>query len=166
MPPEPGTWLDGISRRPLAELLACPRVAGDLLNAANKFIEFREGDTIFRQGEACRGLYLVVSGHLLRRAERLESRLMLGSVRAGDLVELAAVLGGEHHTYTLTAQSAGSLMMLALDSLERAFDAYPPLRMQLLAELAREVSRGYSACCATRQAGIRRRGTAMPPTVH
>jgi CRP-like cAMP-binding protein len=160
--PEPGES----ATRPLAELLACPPAAGSLLNAASKFIEFHDGDTIFRQGEVCRGIYLVVSGHLLRRAERLESRLVLGSVHPGDLVELAAALGELRHTYTLTAQSSGSLMLLAFNSLKEAFEVYPPLRMQLLTELAREVSRGYSACCATRLAGIRRRGGCLPVTAH
>lgn len=165
MPPDPRTGLDETTVRPLAELLACPPNAGSLLNAASKVIEFHDGDTIFRQGEVCGGLYLVVSGHLLRRAERLESRLVLGGVHTGDLLELAAALGELRHTYTLTAQSAGSLMMLALDSLRKAFEVYPPLRMQLLSELAREVSRGYSACCATRLAGIRRRSMQMPDAV-
>lgn len=166
MPPEPRVGLDEAAARPLAELLACPPDTGSLLNAASKVIEFRDGDTIFRQGEECRGLYLVVSGHLLRRAERMESRLVLGGVHAGDLVELAAALGELRHTYTLTAQSSGSLMLLALDSLRNAFEVYPPLRMQLLAELAREVSRGYSACCATRLAGIRRRAVPLSADVH
>lgn len=146
-----------IAARPLAELLACPPAAGNLLNAAAQYIEFRDGDTIFRQGDRCRGLYLVVSGDLLRRAERLETRLVLGPVRGGDLVELAAALGEVRHTYTLTAQSTGSVMLLALESLQLAFHAHPPLKMQLLAELAREVSRGYSACRAARQVAIRRR---------
>jgi CRP-like cAMP-binding protein len=166
MPPEPRIGLDEATARPLAELLACPPDVSSLLNVASKVIEFHDGDTVFRQGEMCRGLYLVVSGHLLRRAERLESRLVLGGVHAGELVELAAALGELRHTYTLSAQSNGSLMMLALDSLRKTFEVYPPLRMQLLAELAREVSRGYSACCATRLAGIRRRSVQLPAAAH
>jgi CRP-like cAMP-binding protein len=147
-----------VASRPLAELLACPPATGNLLNASAQYVEFRDGDTIFRQGHHCLGLYIVVSGQLLRRAERLESRLILGPARAGDLLELGATLGDGRHTYTLTAQSAGSLMLLSFDSLQQAFRTYPRLRMRLLEELAREVSRGYSACCAARTAGMRRRG--------
>jgi len=76
---------------------------------------------------------------------------------------LAAVLGEGRHTYTLTGQSHGSLMLLAFESLQQAFRAHPPLRMQLLEELAREVSRGYGACCAARLAGIRRRAIGSAP---
>jgi CRP-like cAMP-binding protein len=142
---------------PLAELMACPAGTADLLNASAQSLDISSGETVFRQGEACRGLFVVVSGLLLRKTERLSTRLILGSVRPGDLVELAAALGDERHTYTLIAQTQASLLMLPLSSLQRAFKAYAPLRMQLLQELAREVSRAYNACCATRMAGIRHR---------
>jgi len=161
MQPEARFAMGEAMARPVADLLACPAAASELLNASSRYVEFRDGDTVFRQGEACDGLYLVVAGKLLRRAERLESRLVLGPVQTGDLVELAAALGEVRHTYTLTAQSTGSLVLLALTSLKQAFEVYPPLRMQLLEELAREVSRGYSACCAARLAGIRRRGVSV-----
>lgn len=127
--------------RPLAELLACPPATANLLNASVRSIEFAFGETIFGQGDTCQGLYVIASGQLQRKADRLQTRLVLGTVRAGELVELAAALGDRRHTYTLVAQSPGSLMMLPMDSLGRALDRYPPLRMQLLAELAREVSR-------------------------
>jgi CRP-like cAMP-binding protein len=90
-------------------------------------------------------LYVVVSGQFLRRAERLETRLNLGVLRAGCLVELAAALGDGLHTYTLTAQVAGSVLLLPIGALNRALENFPPLRMRLLEELAREVSRGYEA---------------------
>lgn len=151
---------------PLAELLACPPAIASLLNGSARYTEFVAGDTIFRQGAQSRGLYVVVSGQLQRKADRLQTRLVLGSIYAGDVVELAAALGDGLHTYSLTALSAGSLMMLPLDALEEAFRSYPPLRMQLLEELAREVSRAYVSCCATRTAGLRRRsGRAEAPRV-
>lgn len=147
--------------RPLAELLACPPATADLLNRSAQYIEFAFGETIFRQGDMCQGLYVIASGQLRRRAERLQTRLVLGSVHAGELVELAAALGDRRHTYTLVAQTPGSLMMLPVDALGQAFETHPPLRMQLLAELAREVSRAYLSGCATRTAGIRRRAAKM-----
>lgn len=149
---------------PLAELLACPPGTADLLNASAQSLEISSGEIVFRQDEACRGLFVVVSGLLLRKTERLSTRLTLGSVRPGDLVELAAALGDEHHTYTLMAQTQASLLMLPLQSLQQAFKAYPPLRMQLLQELAREVSRAYNVCCATRMAGIRHRSNGTSAT--
>jgi len=139
--------------RPLAELLACPPVTADLLNSSAQSMEFANREIVFQQGSDCRGLYVVASGQLLRKTERLDVRLTLGPTNAGDLVELAAALGDGRHTYTLVAQSSGSLLMLPKESLEQAFRLHPPLRMRLLEELAREVSLAYVSCCATRIGG-------------
>lgn len=144
---------------PLAELLACPPETGRVLSAAVQSLEFQSGATIFWQGQESRGLYVVMGGELQRRTERLDARLTLGTVRVGDVVELAAVLGEPRHTYTLRALSPATLLLFPHEALEAAFKAYPPLRMQLLEELAREVSRAYDACFWLRVAGMRRRRT-------
>jgi CRP-like cAMP-binding protein len=100
---------------------------------------------------------------MLRKAARLDARLTLGTVRAGEVVELAAMLGDVRHTFTLVAQTKGTAMRLPKEALHRAFQLYAPLQMQLLEELAREVSRAYDICCATRLARMRRRpGSAQP----
>jgi len=142
---------------PLAELLACPPETGSLLSAATQTFNFEAARTIFTQGEPCRGLYVVLAGQLQRKTERMDTRLTLGQVRPGGLVELAAVLGDGRHTYTLRALSGGTMLLLPMEALTAAFKSHPPLRMQLLEELAREVSRAYDACFAVRMVGTRRR---------
>ena len=84
--------------------------------------------------------------------------MTLGTARTGDLVELAAALGDGIHTYTLTGQLAGSALLLPIQALQQAFESYPPLRMHLLEELAREVSRAYTVGSLTRLRPLRRRG--------
>jgi CRP-like cAMP-binding protein len=148
---------EAVAAHPLAELLACPAMTGNLLNRAAQGIDFLAGEMVFRQMGICRGLYVIVAGRFLRKAERMEARLTLGTARAGELVELAAALGSHLHTYTLMAQTAGSVLLLPIEALEKAFESYPPLRMQLLGELAREVSRAYSVCCLDRLLPARRR---------
>jgi CRP-like cAMP-binding protein len=150
--------LAAAAAHPLAELLECPQDAGSLLSGATQCIDFDAGAVVFRQHSACKGLYVVVSGDFARKAERFEMRVTLGSARPGDLVELAAALGDGHHTYTLTAVTSGSLLLLPMEALRRAFASYPPLRMRLLEELAREVSRAYITCCLTRAMPARRHG--------
>ena len=135
--------VDAAEAHPVSELLACPPETGILLTASAQSVGFDAGQTIFRQATECEGLYLVVSGRLSRRTERLDTRLVLGTARPGDLVELAAALGDSFHTYSLIAQNPGSLLFLPIGCLREAFGSYPPLRMKLLEELAREVSRGY-----------------------
>jgi CRP-like cAMP-binding protein len=90
---------DPAAPHPIAELLACPPAIGNLLNASAECIEFEAGDVIFHQNDICQGLYVVVAGQLQRKASRLDSRLTLGTVRSGEVVELAAMLGDVRHTY-------------------------------------------------------------------
>ena len=156
---------EAVSTHPLAELLACPPSTNSLLNASAQSIGFQPGDVIFNQTAPCLGLYLVISGQLQRRAERLTMRLTLGIARSGDLVELAAALGDRIHTYTLLAQTPGTLLLLPMEALEHAFLGYPPLRMRLLEELAREVSRAYHLCSLTNLTRARRHGTSAARTV-
>ena len=154
--------LAAAAARPLSELLDCPPEAGGLLTGATRCIDFDAGQVVFSQNGPCKGLYVVVSGDFVRKAERFNMRVTLGSARPGDLVELAAALGDGHHTYTLTAVTPGSLLLLPMEALRRAFEKHPPLRMQLLEELAREVSRAYIACCLTRITPARRHGNGRP----
>ena len=150
--------LAAAAAHPLAELLECPREAGSLLNKSTRCIEFDTGAVVFQQHGSCKGLYVVVSGDFVRKAERFEMRVTLGSARPGDLLELAAALGDGFHTYTLSAVTPGSLLLLPAEALQSAFATYPPLRMRLMEELAREVSRAYITCCLTRVTPARRHG--------
>ena len=148
-----------VAAHPVAELLDCPTATGSLLAGSSQRIDCDAGETVFRQHDACRGLYLVVSGQFLRKAERLNTRLTLGPARAGDLVERAAALGDGSHTYTLSTLTPGSLLLLPMAALQGAFESYPPLRMRLLEELAREVSRAYLSSCMNRTTPRRRHGS-------
>jgi CRP-like cAMP-binding protein len=138
--------MDAVATHTLADLLDCPAATGTLLSGAAQSIDFAEGGIVFRQSETCKGLYVIVSGRYLRKKEWPDLRLTLGTISAGEVVELAAVLGGGQHNYTLSAQTPGSILFLPIEALNQAFQNYPPLRMQLLEELAREVSRAYYAC--------------------
>jgi CRP-like cAMP-binding protein len=154
---------DLVHPHPIAELLDCPPPARELLDLSAQFMNFDVSEMVFRQGATCRGLYVVISGQFLRRAERLETRVVLGAVRPGQLVELAPLLCDGSHTYTLNTQEAGSILMLPKDALYEAFSQHPPLRMHLLEELAREVSRGYLTSCRDWAARMRQRSSAVAP---
>lgn len=153
--------LEAVSTHPLVELLACPPAASSLLTASAQSISFAAGETVFGQSGPCKGLFLVVSGQFLRRAERLSMRVTLGMARPGDLVELAAALGDRVHTYTLIAQTAGTVLLLPIEALHHAFQSHPPLRMRLLEELAREVSRAYHLCTLNHLTRAKRRVAAV-----
>jgi CRP-like cAMP-binding protein len=152
--------LAAVAAHPLAELLQCPEDAGGLLASGSRTMDFKVGEVVFRQHGVSEGLYLVVSGEFARKAERFQMRVALGTARPGDLLELAAALGDEHHTYTLSAVTQGSMLLLPIEDLRRAFQSYPPLRMRLLEELAREVSRAYITCSLSRVSPVRRQARA------
>ena len=148
--------MEAVRAHSVAELLECPAQIGLLLNGSAQCLQFHAGEEVFHQSEACRGLYLVVSGRLLRVAQWNQTDVMLAPILAGELLELAAVLGDGGHRYTLTAQSAASLLLLPMGAISQAFQSYAPLRMRLLEELAREVSRAYCNCCLCRPLRMRR----------
>lgn len=149
--------LTAVEAHPLAELLNCPPGVAKLLTGGAQSVNCAAGERIFGQGESARGLYLVLAGQFLRKAERFNTRLTMGIARSGDLLELAAALGDRLHTYSLAALTPGTLLLLPMDALQQAFDCFPPLRMRLLEELAREVSRAYLSCSLSRVTPIRRR---------
>lgn len=141
---------------PLTQLLECPPETSLLLGRSVRTLQFEEGDYVFRQDEPCAGLYLIVTGSYTRKVERMGMRMVLSTGSPGELVELAAALGDKRHTYTLMAKTAGSALILPIEALEKAFQQYPPLRMHLLEELAREVSRAYGAVWLLRMSKMRR----------
>jgi CRP-like cAMP-binding protein len=135
--------LNAVAPHPLSELMQCPLPVENLLNCASECFDLESGDLVFRQFDNCRGLYLVLTGEFQRRTEWFGARLKLGLSGPGAVVELSAALGQRPHTYTLSALSSGSVVMLPIGALHSAFQTYPPLRMRMLEELAREVSRAY-----------------------
>ncbi len=148
--------IDAVQAHPVGELLECPPEVGLLLNRSAVCLNFDAGQVVFRQAAICRGLYLVISGRFVRKAERMQMPLTLGPVNTGELVELAAALGDGRHTYSLVSQTPGSVLMLSIETLNQVFQSYPPLRMRLLEELAREVSRAYTTCSFSRVTRQRR----------
>lgn len=158
-----GSEPNGALLRPWVELLQGSSEAGPVLHPTAQSVSCEAGEVIFRQNEDCKGLYLVAAGEFLRKAEQWKSRLSMGTARAGEWVELAAALGEGHHGYTLTAETAGSLLMLPIAGVRRVMESYPVLRMKLLEELAREVSRAYQICGFLHSAAERRdlRGLAL-----
>jgi CRP-like cAMP-binding protein len=154
--------MEAVRAHPVAELLECPEPVGLLLNGSVQRLHFRAGEVVFHQSESCRGLYLVVSGRFLRAAEWGQTGITLAPARPGELLELAAVLGDGGHNYTLTAQTAASVLLLPIEALTGAFQSYTPLRMRLLEELAREVSRAYLNCCLSRPVRLRRANARRP----
>ncbi|MGB7984605.1 MAG: Crp/Fnr family transcriptional regulator [Terracidiphilus sp.] len=148
--------MEAVRAHPVRELLECPAPVGQVLNGSVECLQFRAGEVVFHQAESCRGLYLLASGRFQRSSAWDQEPEVVASARAGELLELSAVLGDGRHGYTLTAQTAGSALLLPIEAVNQAFESYSPLRMHLMEELAREVSRAYYECCSRRLLQLRR----------
>jgi len=148
---------DKSASHPLAEVLACPPAVDELLHREAQLLSAKEGEFVFRQTEACKGLYVLLTGSFLRRMERLDRTLFLGQALPGEMLELGAVLSGEAHSYSLFAKSDGAMLLLPIEAMREALASYPPLRMHLLEEFAREVSHVYGVGRELRSASKRHR---------
>jgi CRP-like cAMP-binding protein len=145
-----------VAPRPLTELLACPGSLEQRLGASSERRDYKAGDLLFSQGGECEGLYLLLAGEFCRSSYRRDKRVNLGVLHSGDLVELAAVLGDGGHNYSLLATTDAAALLFPIESLRVAFQEYSPLRMHLLEELGREVSRAYGAVYLPRKTRMRR----------
>ena len=152
--------LCAVAPRPLTELLACPGPLEQMLGANAERRDYAPGEVVFSQDQECAGLYLLLAGEFSRASQRREKRLNLGILHAGDLVDLASVLGNSRHNYTLTAVSPSATLLFPMNTLQAVFEEYPPLRMHLLEELGREVSRAYGLVYVPRKTRVRHIATA------
>ena len=144
-----------VTPRPLAELLACPGPIANQLGGSAQRKEYSAGEMIFLQNSESEGLYLLLAGEFYRSADRRDKRVALPPLHTGDLAELAAVLGESGHTYSLMAAVPSACLLFPRPSLMKAFAEYPPLRMRLLEELGREVSRAYRSVSIPRRTRAR-----------
>lgn len=130
--------------QPLNLLLSCPSEIEQRLGSVTVRRNYTDGEVLFEQNTPCDGLYLILAGEFSRATDRWETHLSLAPLHAGDLVELAAILGEGKHSSTVVATAPSAALVFPRSALEEAFAAYPPLRMHLLEELGREVSRAYT----------------------
>jgi len=148
---EDGAGKSAVAPRPLTELLACPGSLEQRIGASSERRDYKAGDQVFCQGEKCEGLFLLLAGEFCRSSYRRDKRVNLGVLHPGDLVELAAVLGDGGYNYSLQATTDATALLFPIAILRGAFQEYSPLRMHLLEELGREVSRAYGSVYVQRK---------------
>ena len=121
---------------PLAKLLACPPATSNLLNSSAQSIEFDGGETVFRQSGLCKGLYVIVAGTFLRKAERLEARFATVEVAdspsiffrgmAGTQTPIAIAHGEGYADFSQTGDIDQALVaMRFVDHRGQATEGYP-----------------------------------------
>lgn len=87
---------------------------------------FANGETVFRQGEAGRNLYLVVNGRLRLQYSDDEGQVhTTGEVYAGQMAGGYAVLAGAAHSNTAVAVRESHVVSLTKDDFDQLCVAYP-----------------------------------------
>lgn len=113
---------DGLPPHPLLSLL--PPGTLERLLAAGAVDEYAKGTTIYRAGEACDAIFLILSGRceLLRPGNTIE-----GIFGPGDLLGARALLNREPHHATAVVVTHAVLLRLPADELQALFTTDPSL---------------------------------------
>jgi len=111
--------------------------------ARSEWRSLRDGDTLFRQGEAADAWYLVTSGRLqvLRATGQGQGEEIVGEVGRGDSLGEAALLTGELRDATVRAVRDTELIRLSGVAFMQLLEAHPALLLQVARTLVRRARR-------------------------
>jgi CRP-like cAMP-binding protein len=107
-------------------------------------VQFRTGETLFREGEEPQGVYVLHSGtvHLLFAA-RNGSAKPLREVQPGQILGLSCVVTRRHHDCTAVAAEPCEAAFIERDDFLRTLDDSPAVWFSVLRVLSSEVSAVY-----------------------
>jgi CRP-like cAMP-binding protein len=99
-----------------------------------------DGCTLFHQGEAPTGLYILVSGEAaLVMKSPLGTAVMCHRAKAGSLLGLPAIIADEPYTLTAMARQGSEVKFITRGDYEDIMRAQPSLALLVLQVLANEV---------------------------
>lgn len=107
-------------------------------------LRFREGDTLFREGETPRGVYVLHSGTVnLLFTSRGGKAKPLREVQPGQILGLSSVVTKRSHDCTATAAEACEVAFIERDDFLRALDDSPAVWFSVLRVLSSDVNAVY-----------------------
>jgi ABC-type multidrug transport system fused ATPase/permease subunit len=113
--------VDGDSIDEINILRSAPLLAGlppqilKLVAYSSERHEFEPGDVVFNAGDKSNGAYIVLAGGLEVSVDAGGSKLVVGSVKVGDIVGEVGVLANVHRTATVSAETKASVLLLTRD---------------------------------------------------
>ena len=107
-------------------------------------VRFRTGETLFREGEQPRGVYVLHSGtvHLLF-ASKNGSAKPLRETRPGQILGLSCVVTQRPHDCTATAAEPCEVAFIERNEFLRTLDTSPAVWFSVLRVLSSEVNAAY-----------------------
>ena len=123
----------------------------DLIRALEKCsrpVSCREGHTLFSQGEAPRGLFILRSGEAALLMESAPGQaVMFVTVGPGSVLGLPAVIGKQPYTLTAMAKKDSVVGFVTEREFEDVIQAEPSLYPKILKVLASEIRAARKALC-------------------
>ena len=124
---------------PLFKDMSAPDIAR--IAAASRVKRLARGDDVFRAGQSCEGLYLVVGGLIKLFVEGAAGQQkVLSVVGAGDSVAEALVFGDEPHSVNARVLFDTQLLIVPKEALVRELEHDPRLAMRLLTGMSRRLN--------------------------
>ena len=107
-------------------------------------LRFRDGETLFREGETPRGVYVLHSGtvNLLFSTKGGEAK-PLREMRPGQILGLSSVVTKRAHDCTAAATGPCKVAFIERDDFLRALDDSPAVWFSVLSVLSSEVGAVY-----------------------
>lgn len=107
-------------------------------------VRFRTGETLFREGEQPRGVYVLHSGTVqLLFAGRNGSAKPLRETQPGQILGLSCVVTQRPHDCTATAAEPCEVAFIERDEFLRTLDDSPAVWFSVLRVLSSEVNAAY-----------------------
>ena len=115
-----------------------------ILAGRESVLQLRGGETLFREGETPRGIYVLQSGSLSLLFDASGGRAKpLREVQPGQILGLSSVVGQGPHDCTATAMHPCEVVFIERDDFLKALEDSPAIWFNVLRLLSTEVHSVY-----------------------
>jgi CRP/FNR family transcriptional regulator len=116
------------------------------VDSAKTHREYQKGQTVFRQGEPCSGIYCVSQGTLaIRKLDAEGNAIVVRLVHPGQTVGYRDFFAGEDHSTSADAVEAAQVCYLPSAALTRLLGHHPKLSLKFLETIATDLDQAETA---------------------
>jgi CRP/FNR family cyclic AMP-dependent transcriptional regulator len=121
-----------------------PESESEVLERIKVTIAYQAGATLYLEGEACRGIYILCSGRVkLSTASRDGQTIIFGIAKPGEVLGLGATVSGSPHNTTAETGQACQLSFVKTSEFIHFLKTNPEARMHAAVHLSQECERAY-----------------------
>lgn len=111
-----------------------------LLDRSKLTVNYRQGENVYMQGNACHGVYCIEAGTVaIRRVDAQGNSILLRLAHPGQTVGYRDFFGGQGHTASAEALTPSRVCHVEGQSLRRMLDHNPALGLNFLSHLAEDL---------------------------